>query len=271
MRTIKQLILGSIALSLLASCNMLSDAIAYNDTTKAFVEHLINQDYNKCVDLMAKDRGTAKDIDRETLIMNLSNNREVFVGNWGRELDYTFIKSEKKFSTNEAQSMPPNSILVLTEISNGQHVGMVQTLYDDQTKKIISINISDLKAPIPSMTPLWAFGLLAICVPIFNIYVITKLLRSDRKMKWLKFIAIMFLNTPSIIYAAVGGLSYKLIDFQILFGFSFAAMGYFATYCSFGIPLGGLYWLWRLNQPKEEEIEIKATTDAIEKETPTTE
>jgi hypothetical protein len=111
------------------------------------------------------------------------------------------------------------------------------------------------------MTYFWLFGLLAICIPIFNIYVIRQIKRSDLKKKWLKYIAVIFINTPAITYAAVNGLSFKLINLQILFGVSFGYMGFLNSYWTFGIPLGGLYWFWKLRQYKNEVIETEIETE----------
>ncbi|HEY1056388.1 MAG TPA: hypothetical protein VGE24_14675, partial [Emticicia sp.] len=59
-----------------------------------------------------------------------------------------------------------------------------------------------------------------------------------------------------ITYAATSGLSFKLLNFQILFGISFAFMGYLNSYWTFGIPIGGLYWFFKLKQRKIEEVYI---------------
>lgn len=107
------------------------------------------------------------------------------------------------------------------------------------------------------MTYFWLFGLIAICIPIFNIYVIRQIKRSDLNNKWLKYIAVIFLNVPAITYAAVNGLSFKLLNFQILFGISFGYMGFLNSFWSFGIPLGGLYWFWKLKHRKDAIIEAE--------------
>ena len=69
-----------------------------------------------------------------------------------------------------------------------------------------------------------------------------------------QYLAVLFFNVPAISYAAVGGLSFKLLNFQILFGVSFSAMGYLGSVWTFGIPLGGMYWLYKLKQRKESEV-----------------
>ncbi len=212
----------------------------------------------------------AKNTNIDTMKMGLANFRQPIVNNWGTELEYSFMKSEKKFSTVEADNTPPNTTLVLVEFNNQKEFGVLQVLFDDNSGKILNIKTLDVKAPIPSMTLFWLFGLLAICIPVFNIYVIRQIKRSNLKKKWLKYIAVIFLNTPAITYAAVNGLSFKLINFQILLGVSFGYMGYLNSYWTFGIPLGGLYWFWKLRQQKNEVTEPEiATEQSIETE-PTT-
>jgi hypothetical protein len=114
----------------------------------------------------------------------------------------------------------------------------------------------DIKAPIPAMMYFWLFGLFAVCVPMFNIYVIRQIKQSDLKKKWLKYISVIFLNVPAITYAAVSGLSFNLLSFQLLFGISFNYSGYLNSAWTFGLPLGGLYWFWKLRQLKNEAIEV---------------
>ena len=257
----KQTLIIILAVILLTSCDFISNTFKYKDKTKEFVETLIKKDYNKCVALMAMDHEMAKNTNIDTMKFGLANFRELIVKNWGKELEYSFMNSEKKFSTLESDNTPPNTTLVLVEFDNQKEFGVLQVLFDDNSKKILNIKTLDVKAPIPSMTYFWLFGLLAICVPIFNIYIIRLIKRSDLNKKWLKYIAVIFLNVPAITYAAVNGLSFKLLNFQILLGVSFGYMGFLNSYWTFGIPLGGLYWFWKLRQRKEEAIEPEIPTD----------
>ena len=247
--------------SLLTSCDFIKNTFTYKDKTKDFVETLIKEDYTKCVDQMAMTHEMAENTNIDTMKIGLANFRQLIVNNWGTELEYSFMKSEKKFSTVEADNTPPNTTLALIEFNNKKEFGVLEVLFDDKSQKILNIKTLDVKAPIPTMTYFWLFGLLAICIPIFNIYVIRQIKRSDLKKKWLKYIAVIFLNTPAITYSAVSGLSFKLINLQILLGVSFGYMGFLNSYWTFGIPLGGLYWFWKLRQQKNEVTEIELTTD----------
>ena len=130
----------------------------------------------------------------------------------------------------------------------------MQVLFDDHSKKIINIKTLDVKEQKPNMLLFWLFGIFPLIVLCFNIYVIRLIKRSDLKKKWLKYLAVILLNTPAISYAAVGGLSFRLINFQILLGVSFTFMGYLGSVWTFGVPLGGMYWFWKLKQRQRNQM-----------------
>lgn len=265
MNLIRKILLTILTISLLTSCDFIKNAFTYKDKTKEFVETLLNEDYEKSVDLFAMEHEMAKNTDVEALKKGLVDFRKRIVDNFGIELEYSFMKAEKKFSTNDEDNTPPNTTVALVEFSNDKEFGVLKVLFDDNSGKILNINTLDVKEPIPSMTVFWLFGLLAICVPVFNVYVIRQIKRSNRSKKWIKYVAVVFLNVPAITYAAVGGLSYELLNFQILLGVSFGYMGFLNSYWTFGIPLGGLYWFWRLKVAKADnratEISVDTKTD----------
>ena len=255
----KKILLVILTAIFLTGCNFSRNTSKYKDTAEEFVETLIREDYDKSIELIALEHETAKNINVDTLKKVLANTRNVIVENWGTELEYSLMKSEKKFSTLEAYNIPPNTTVILIEFKNKREFGVFKFLFDDNSKKIIGFNTLDIKAPIPTMTYFWLFGLLAICIPAFNIYVIIQIKRSDFKRKWLKYIAVILLNVPAITYAAVNGLSFKLLSLQVLLGISFGYMGYLNSYWAFGIPLGGIYWFWRIRRKKNKIIEIEKT------------
>jgi hypothetical protein len=246
----RKLLVLILTFSLFASCDFIKNAFTYKDKTEEFVEALLTEDYEKCIDLFAMEHEMANNADVDALKKGLGDFRKRIVDNFGTELDYSFMKAEKKFSTNEEDNTPPNTTVALIEFSNDKEFGVFKVLFDDNSGKILNINTLDVKESIPSMTVFWLFGLLAIVVPIFNIFVIRQIKKSDLNKKWLKYVAVVLLNVPAITYAAVGGLSYKLLNFQILLGISFGYMGFLNSYWTFGIPLGGLYWFWRLKNKK---------------------
>jgi len=261
MNRIKQFLLTILIVSLLTSCSLFGNVSTYKDKSEDFVETLLKEDYDKCMDLMAMEHEMAKEINVDTMKMGLAFVRNAFVENWGTDLSYSFIKTEKKFSTIEANNTPPNTTLVSVEFNNKKDVGIFQILFDDNSKKVLHIKFLDIKKPIPTMTYFWLFGFLAIYVPIFNIYIIWQIKRSDLKRKWSKYIAVIFLNVPAITYSAVNGLSFKLLQILIFLGVGFEVGNYLNSYWSFGIPLGGLYWFWKLKRKKDEITTLEISSD----------
>lgn len=245
-----------IIISILTGCGLIENAFKYKETSKEFIEALLKQDYTKAKSYMAIDHETARQTNLDTLKKGLASFRTLVVTNFGDHLDYSFMNTEKTFSTNDKDNTPPNTTILLLQLTNQKEFGVFQLLFDDKSGKILNINLLKVKEPIPSMTLFWLFGLLAICVPVFNIYVIRQIKKSNLTKKWLKYIAVLLLNAPSISYHAVSGLSFKLIYFQFLLGFSFGYMGFLNSIWTFGIPLGGIYWLWKIKKNSKLETEV---------------
>jgi len=255
MKRIKQIVLTILLVSLLTGCNFINNTLQYQETTKEFIESLIKEDYNKCCDLMDIEQMTEY-VTIDTIKAGLANFRRVLINDWGTELEYSSAKSTKMLSKAKTDNAPPNTTSVLVEFNNKKDIGVFQVLFDDDSQKILYIGTPGLNIPIPTtMTHFWLFGLLAICIPIFNIYVLIQIIRSNLNKKWLKCIAVIFLNISAITYSAVYGLSFNPLSFQLLLGISFDNTSYLNSYWTFGIPLGGFYWFWKLRQIKNETIE----------------
>jgi hypothetical protein len=251
-----------LTISLLASCDFVKDSFTFKDKTKEFVETLMKKDYDKCVSQMALESEMGKNTNIDTLKLGLEEFRGLVEKNFGHNFEYSLIKSEKKRSTVESENTPPNTTLALVEFSNGKEFGVFQVLFDDNSKKIININTLDVKSPLPNMMLFWLFGILPLAVLLFNIYVIREIKKSTLSKKWLKYLTVLFFNTPTITYSAVEGLSYKIINFQFFFGISFSFEGFLGSVWTFGIPLGGIYWLWKLKQHKFDE-EFNTETEKL--------
>lgn len=250
-----------LTVSLLTSCDFINNTFTYKDTTEGFIETLIDEDYEKSLTYMATEHDGFKNTNLDTLKLGLANFRQLIVKNFGTELNYKFMTANKTFSTVEGESTAPNTTKAQIEFSNDIEFGVFEIIFDDNSNKIYYIKTLDIKEPIPNMTIFWLFGILAICVPIFNIWIIRKIKKSDLKKKWLKYIAVIFLNVPALTYSAVNGLSFNLLSFQILFGISFSYMGYLSSAWTFGIPLGGIYWFGKLNKRKVDTEEGEIETE----------
>lgn len=253
----KKLTLLISLLLLLAQCSLIRNSFKYDDITQDFIEALFNEDYDHCMELTQFEPSVAATLDTTAYQASLKDFRNRIITHFGTELNFSLMEANKKWSTNPEENTPANSTLAHIQYCNNTDVGVFEVLFADQSNKIQSIKILDVKEPIPNMIPFWLFGILALCIPAFNIYVIRLVKKSDTRRKWLKYIAVCLFNVPAITYASTGGINFEAFNFQILLGISFNYLGYLNSYWTFGIPLGGLYWLWKIKtnriKPTDEQ------------------
>jgi hypothetical protein len=268
---IRPILLTILSISILTGCTFIGNTFKYKNTSTEFLESLLQEDYDDCLDYMALDHEGFNGISNENLKLGFKDFREYMVEKFGTNLKFSFSKSEKKFSTSGNTKLPPNSTVVFVEVANPEAFGLIRLIFDDKSKKIFSANLLDIKKPIPNMTLFWLFGLIPLCIVAFNIYVITLIKRSNLKRKWLKYVAVVLLNVPAIGYNAVNGITIDLLSFQILLGLSFNYMGYLGSVWTFGVPLGGAYWFMKLKLLKslktENDSEHGSISENPEKET----
>ena len=245
MRLARRIFILPLLAFVFSSCDFIRNAFDYADTTEAFVNCVLHENYDKSLDYMALEHEMAKNTNRDTLKAGLAKFRNVVAESFGTELKYSLMKTEKKFSTDASEKMPPHTTFAFVQFANKERFGVLQVLFDDTSKKILHIRTLGDPRTIPNMIPFWTIALFALIIPAFNIYMIVRIKRSTRSRKWLKYIAVLFLNVPTLTYSAMGSLSLA-VKFELLFGISLSAMGYSGSVVSVGIPLGGLYWLWRL-------------------------
>lgn len=249
--------------SLLTSCDFIKNSFTYKETTEGFVESLIQEDYEKSLTFMAIEHEGFKNTNLDTLKSGLANFQKAIVNNFGKDLKYKFITANKTFSTVEGKSTEPNTTKAQIQFANEKEFGIFEIIFDDNSNKILNISTLDIKEKIPNMLTFWLFGILPILVLVFNIYVIRLIKKSELEKKWLKYLGVLFFNVPAISFSAVNGLSFSLLSFQIMFGLSFSYTGYLSSVWTFGIPLGGIYWLWKLNKKKNEEAEVEVENETV--------
>jgi hypothetical protein len=240
----------------LQSCDsfisFLSDSAAYQKTSKEFLKSLMDKNYDKCVTYL--DSTLTKKENNDTLKLKLNQIREIITQNFGTEIEFNFQKSGKKFTSIEAEKLPPYSTRVLFRVSNPREFGMVTFIFNDNSRKILSFNLAGnkwfMEEKKHKSVLFWLFGLLAIGIALFNVFAIVRIKNSNLNNKWLKYIAVILLNVPSIIYDSANGFDFKLFHFQIILGF-----GYSNAVWQIGVPLGGIYWFLKLKFHKKEDQE----------------
>jgi hypothetical protein len=239
----------------LAGCNLFNNAGTYKKITRNFVEALLRDDYINAIRHFDIENDKPENID--TLVIEMTYLKKIIKENFGESLKFSFIKSEKNKYNISGNLEMPYATTAFIEIAGKEYVGMLEIVFDDTTEKIINIEILNVHEKLPFMLYFWLFGLLALCVPAFNIYVIIKIRKSTFGSKWIKYITTIFLSYPVIIYNAVSGFSFSWLSFPFLLGIGFNFTGYLGSTWVMGMPVIGFYWLWKLKEHNKMEKLLK--------------
>ena len=239
-----------LSITIFTSCNFINNTIEYNDSSKEFMNTILKQNVDKSLPYFALESEAAKNVDINQMKNGLEEFRTKILDNFGSELNYEFISANKHYSSVAENNTPKNTTVVNLQFENETNFGVVEMLYDDNSKKLLNINILDVKQPIPNTSLLYVIGLISLIIPIFNIYVINKIRKSNLSKKWLKYIAVVIFNFPTFIYNVVTGLGFKIFQFTFL-GLGFQATGYLNSVVTIGIPIAGIYWFWKLKDLKK--------------------
>jgi len=238
-------------LSFFTSCNLLVNSSNYETTTSAFVEALKQDDFDTCLSLMQLENAEGQRLNVDTLRVEFDHFKKLLHHSFGEKpYEYNFVKWQKTKSTNASENTPSNTTRAFIEFNNGNELGVLQLLFDDETNKILDIRALDIKVEKPNIFLFWLSAIIPIMVLLFNLYVIREIKRSKLEKKWIKYLAVILLNVPSFTYAAIGGLTVNFLSFQFLLGVGFSGNGIIESVWTVGIPLGGLYWIWQLKMWK---------------------
>lgn len=231
---------------LLSSCGFIASVSDMSEKTEQFAESIMQRQYEITIGLMDIDPATLSPALHDTLVAQMVMLHNKIANSFGEQLEYKLIDGERTFGKDKTVSTAPNTTRVYMQMSNGESFGMVTAVFNNDTKKVITFNLLDIKSPVPNMGIFWLFAILGILIPVFNIYVIIKVYKSDMSKKWLRYLAIVILNVPTISYYAVSGFKFTFLNFQILLGYSFNTGGYLSSFVSVGLPIGSLIIWWML-------------------------
>jgi hypothetical protein len=215
--------------------------------------HIMNKDYDKCIALMDLKGKETNHGFTDTLKSNFDGFRGQLISDFGEDLDFTYLRSAR-MGTGYFEPIP-NTISISLQISGKGRIGLIELLYDKTTLKILTFKSLDIKLPIPDMTGFWLFGILVLCVLIFNIYMLIWVKRSDMQHKWLRYLIIIFINLFGIGYHCTQGFFYSWWGMQMFMGIGFKPMGYWGSSFMLAIPLGGIYTLWQLKTGRYKKDE----------------
>ena len=239
-----------VALVFFSSCDYFSKASVYESETEDVIELLHDGDYEEVMANMAWESEAFQNTSEEDLKSGMMALSEVLRKNFDGDIELSFMDAKEGDGVN----LPAHATLITYELSDGRNLGVLDVIFDDSSGKMITISLRNVKEPKLSMSFFWLFGLLTLCVPAFNLYVIYLIKKSSVKRKWLKYLAVIFLNVPSLVYMPIGGFSLELLSFQMLLGISVHYVNYFGAAWAVGGPLGGAYWFWKLKFQKNASV-----------------
>lgn len=145
----KKLIYSILFIALISSCNVEVETRTkeFENTTKEFVNSLIKEDYDKCIEKTATEIDALKNVPVDTLKASLVNLRTFVIENFGTDLEYKVTSVQRNLSTSTENGNLPNTTTVLAKLINNKenYFGEIKLLYDDKSSKIINFNTVSVK------------------------------------------------------------------------------------------------------------------------------
>ena len=258
--TPKNLIVLSLFALIFISCQFISNSFDYKDSSIDFMENVMDGKIENSYNQFALENDAFKNTDKDALKEHLYQFRNDMISQYGKDIEFSFLGATTTFYSTEEQSFP-NSTIVNISFENKTDYGIIQFVFDNETHKILNVSPQYAKQPIPSMFVYYALILIGLLVVAINIYAIIKIKKSKLNRKWLKYLAVILLNFPTLYYSINDGFDFKLISFQS-FGFGFNYASYYSN-LHLTLPIGAIYWLWKLNQQKKIEEYNKYTEELI--------
>ncbi|MDE5419570.1 hypothetical protein L3049_16370 [Labilibaculum sp. DW002] len=247
---------------LFLSCSSESRVDIVKNNSIKIIENINNEIYDDAYDLFDFENINKKK--HEALKTSIKNIRNLVYTPYGQNPKIGLVYAKTTHTKSRTWSLSLSgkgsidddidsepSIVNLSIEGKGRY-GYIQLYLDGSNNKVTSIEVGE-NYPIPSLWKFWLLGLFPLLVVAFNVFVIYKIIKSDFRKKWLKILAVIILNFPTIKIMSEGifKLEYSL---QYLFGASFSWWGYDYSYWEIGIPLGGIVMLIKLRRDKIKSL-----------------
>lgn len=194
------------------------------------------------------DESVFRAIGKDSLKTILTKMAQQIKLNVGDDLDYTFLKGEKRvfFSSDQTNNYSYTEIM----ISGDEKCYTARIHYTPTTNKVIAFNLSE-PYDLPYSASFWIALILGLGVVAFNIFTIVKVKKSNLDRKWLMYLLIILLNNPYI-YTSPEEISTGLSIIHIS-GFGFAFAGQY-SFVKIGIPIGAFIAWYKMKKQKQKEV-----------------
>lgn len=257
--------------AILSGCGMKQSLGEVQNTSVAFVEHMVKGDYEQLFTQINWDQeGLVKD----SVIDYFDVLRYRVQSDFGRDLQYKALgyKQNQLIWTSNPDARQefggkPGVKYSYVQISDPFRFSVFQ-LGLDANNKVLSINMANDIYPIPDSTRFWSIGILLLVIVLaFNIFVLVRVYKSDVTRKWLKYLIVVLVNIPAIGSKLMGGWFFKMFSFQLM-GIGFAAHSYLDAYWVIGLPLGAIIVFWKLRNnlyrtQEDDSFYEEAARDAL--------
>lgn len=249
------IIVTVLTIPLLSGCQIISnftDKAKYGAPSEEFMNYLMKRDYDKCVSLMDISRTP----NTTELKAGLNRFRTNLANDFGENLSFSFMGSA---DNKPGISAKPGTKIFLIQLSNQTELGVVEAIFDAKSDKIADIMALKIRDQVPNRTDFWVFGFVCLLVPIFNLFVIRKVMRSNMANKWLYYFIVIVLNIGAIGCIPVKGLVFNLYKMEPILGFDYLSLGLMGSSFIMGVPVGGIYVLWTLKKGDYKKVDtVKA-------------
>lgn len=226
----------------LCSCNSLN-----KEKSIEITQNVAEGNYDAVLNEL--DESVFRAIGKDSLKTILTKMAQQIKLNVGDDLDYTFLKGEKRVSFSSNQTN--NYFYTETMISGEDKCYTAKIEYNPTTNKPISIQLSEPYENPYTASFWWIAAIFGIGVMAFNIFTIVKVKKSKLDRKWLMYLLIILLNTPYI-SSSPEKISAGISIIHIL-GFGYAFMGKY-SFVKIGIPIGAFIAWYKMKKQKQKEV-----------------
>lgn len=228
----------------LCSCNSFN-----KEKSIEITQNVVEGNYDAVLNEL--DESVFRAIGKDSLKTILTKMAQQIKLNVGDDLDYTFLKGQKRvfFSSDQTNNYSYTEIM----ISGDEKCYTARIHYNPTTNKPISIRLSEPYENPYTTSFWWIAAILGIGVMAFNIFTIVKVKKSNLDRKWLMYLLIILLNTPYI-SSSPEKISAGISIIHIL-GFGYAFMGKY-SFVKIGIPIGAfIAWYKMKKNAKEKSLD----------------
>jgi len=164
-----------------------------------------------------------------------------------------FNRSQKVVSTNPSEATPDGTTRVYFDLVAADRYVEVETLINDHSQKFQYVNLSQAARPVPNLLVLWIVGALFLSIPALNLWAMVRIRSNVAKGRIWRYVTVLVFNLPSITYFATGGIHVDPWTNQMMLGFSFNLSGLSQASASIGLPLGALFWVFKMRRSSLRE------------------